>query len=195
MKGKNIQTFDLVFFVIITIMILLLAAMARAQTDTVPEEIKASGGTFTLEKTVTAGGGVNKTTSPLSENGTTGQTVAGGKSTGGNFMLYHGFWTPDIFAPTSANAVIGGRVSTADGSGIKNAAIIIIFPTGEMRTARSSSFGYYSFTDIPVGAAYSFSVSAKRYTFSQPTVIRTIEDDTRDINFIADTQSHLTKIE
>lgn len=187
MKHKIIQKFDLIFLVVITIMILLLALSARAQTvDSPAQEIIASGGTFTLEKAVTAGGGVNKTTSPLSEHGTTGQAVAGEKSTGGNFTLYHGFWTPEALAPTAAAAVVGGQILTATGKGIKNVRVTITFPDGQTQTTVSSSSGYYQFADIPVGEIYIISVMAKRYKFTQPIQVRQIMEDTQDINFIGE---------
>src|SRR5215217_3266213 len=74
-------------------------AFAQTKETETPTEIVASGGSFALEKTVMAGGGQAKQTSPMSESGTTGQTVAGVKSTGGNFTVYSGFWTPESFAP------------------------------------------------------------------------------------------------
>src|SRR5687768_978823 len=85
----------------------------RAQTKDARAEIVASGGAFTLEKVVAAGGGTKKDAAPFNENGTTGQAAAGIRSTGGGFALYSGFWTPDSLAPTAASAVVGGRVLTA----------------------------------------------------------------------------------
>jgi hypothetical protein len=167
-------------------LVLLPALTSRAQTKDTEQQIVASGGTFTLEKTVTAGGGNQMSQSSLQQSGTTGQAVAGVKSTGGNFALYSGFWTPDDFAPTAASAVVGGRILTAYGAGIRNVQITITFPTGETRTTISSTFGYYRFAGIPVGEIYVISVAAKKYTFSQGTQVRTVQDDLQDIDFIAD---------
>jgi hypothetical protein len=169
---------------------LVFAFTARAQKTENAPEIIASGGTFTLEKSVTAGGGSPKQMGSLSENGTTGQSIAGVRSTGGNFSLYAGFWTPDNLAPTAANAVVGGRILTANGAGIRNVQITITFPSGEIRTTTSATFGYYSFAQIPVGGAYVISVSAKKYTFAQASQIRQVQDDLRDVDFTAEeTQS------
>jgi len=164
----------------------LFAFPARAQKIENAPEIIASGGAFTLEKAVTAGGGNAKQSSPLSESGTTGQTVAGIRSTGGQFAVYSGFWTPDGFAPTASNAVVGGRTLTASGLGIRNVQVTITFPSGAIRTAVSGSFGYYRFSDIPVGALYVISVSAKKYTFSESSQVRQVIDDLQDVDFIAD---------
>ena len=163
---------------------LFFAAVFEASAQT--EEIVASGGTFTIHKSVVAGGGRAKQLSPVNEHGTAGQTIAGVRSNGGQFSLYSGFWTPENFAPTAAMAVVSGRVKTADGRGIRNVYVTITFPTGETLTTASSTLGYYSFTEIPSGATYVISVAAKRYAFSQPSQVRQIMEDATDVDFIAD---------
>lgn len=181
MKYKNLQLFDLIFFGVIVLVILLFALSLRAQTS----EIQSSGGAFTLEKQVVAGGGNQVQQSSLNLTGTAGQAIAGYKSSGGNFSLYSGFWTPENFAPTAANVVVGGQVKTADGRGIKNVRVTITFPDGQTRAALSGSFGYYRFAEIPAGETYIFSVAAKRFAFVQASQVRQISDDTQDIDFTA----------
>jgi hypothetical protein len=161
-------------------------AAATAQENRPPAEIVASGGAYVLEKTVAAGGGNVKQAASRNETGTTGQTIAGAKSSGGQFALYSGFWTPDDFAPTAAHVVLGGRILTAAGLGIRNAQITITFPTGETRAAKSTAFGYYRFAEIPSGATYVISVAAKKFAFSNATQIRVVEDETLDLDFVAD---------
>jgi hypothetical protein len=75
---------------------------------------------------------------------------------------------------------------TASGAGIRNVQISITFPSGEVRTTLSSSFGYYRFADVPVGAIYVISVAAKKYSFSEPSQIRQVQDDLPDVDFVAD---------
>lgn len=151
-----------------------------------PAEIVASGGTFALEKTVTAGGGNQMSQASINQSGTTGQAAAGVKSTGGQFSLYSGFWTPDNLAPTAANVVVGGRILTARGAGIRNVQITITFPSGEIRSTVSSAFGYYRFAEIPAGGIYVITVSARKYVFSQLSQIRQVQGDLQDIDFIAE---------
>ena len=182
MKYKNLQLFDLLFFVVIVLLVLHLALPARAQTN----EFLGSGGSFILEKQVVAGGGNQMQQSLMDQSGTAGQAIAGYKSSGGNFSLYSGFWTPENLAPTAANVVVGGQIKTADGRGIKNVLVTITFPGGQTRTAVSGAFGYYRFADIPAGEIYLFSVLAKRFTFAQASQTRQILDDTQDIDFVAD---------
>jgi len=173
----RIKSFGFCFFSLLIINFSLLIG-ANAQT--------ASGGSFTLEKSVTAGGGSRMTQSSLNQSGTTGQPAAGVKSSAANFTLYAGFWTPDNFTPTAATAVVGGRILTASGAGIRNVQVTITFPSGEIRTAVSTTFGYYRFADIPTGNLYVVTVAAKKYTFAQNSQIRDVQDDLQDVDFIAD---------
>ena len=168
--------------VIYIALICLLLVSAKAQTP----EIVASGGQFILEKSVTAGGGNAKQNLSLSENGTSGQTAAGVKSAGGSFTLYSGFWTPGDFAPTAASAVVGGRVLTSYGAGIRSVQITITFPSGEIRSTVSTTLGYYRFAEIPVGGTYVISVAAKKYSFAESSQIRQISGDLQDVDFVAD---------
>ncbi len=168
--------FDLIFYILA--LLLVLAAAAHGQTS--------SGGAYTMTKTVVAGGGSDLQQNQMKAGNTAGQAVAGRTSTGGQFSIYSGFWTPDDFAPTAATATIGGRIRTPDGRGIRNVRVTITSPNGQTQTVLSTSFGYYHFAGIPVGETYVISVAAKKYTFSQSSQIHTILDDTQDIDFIAD---------
>lgn len=188
MKYKK---FDYLFFIIVVLLLMLLGASVRAQTGA-DSELRSSGGTFVLTKSVIAGGGKEKHLAPFNENGTSGQAAAGIRSSGGNFSLYSGFWTPESFAPTAATAVAGGRILTADGRGIRGVIVTILFPGGEMQRAISSNYGYYRFAEIPAGETYVFTVSAKRHTFSQPSQARQIQEDTQDIDFTADAPEPLS---
>src|SRR5437762_14234942 len=64
-----------------------------------------SGGTFTLTKTVIAGGGGSSSGGTFTLDGTIGQSVAGGPADGAPFSIYSGFWTPGI-----AGWGIGGEI-------------------------------------------------------------------------------------
>lgn len=161
---------------------LLLVAVSRGQTA----EIAASGGNFTLEKTVVAGGGNQMQQQNINQNGTTGQTIAGSQSSGGSYTIQSGFWTPDNFAPTSATATIAGRVIAPDRRGIRNAVVTITYPNGTIQRALTGNFGYYSFAEIPVGEIYVISVASKRFSFNQPTLVINLISDETDINFVAD---------
>ena len=77
---------------------------------------------------------------------------------------------------------------TAGGAGIRNARLTLVAPNGETRSAVTSSFGFYRFDDVPVGATYVISISAKRYPFSPQSVLVTVSDKISDVDFMGDPQ-------
>lgn len=85
-----------------------------------------------------------------------------------------------VLAPTSANVTVGGRVVTSNGRGVPNTEVLMTDNLGQTRIARTSSFGYYRFTDVPAGATYIFSVRHKIYTSTPLAVF--VEDEHDDIN-------------
>jgi len=148
--------------------------------------VAQTGGNFAVTQSVIAsGGGQNTSGGGFSTDGTLGQPLAGESSAGGIFGLRGGFWTSDV-APTAANVSVSGRVRTANGGGIRNVIVILTGANGVIRTAQTGTFGYFKFENVEVGATYIISVSAKRYSFSQPTIIRTIQEEIADLEFIAD---------
>lgn len=186
----KLNRFEIFFYIVVVVLILLLVASARAQKEeekNSTDEFRASGGIFTLEKAIVAGGGLAKHSAARDEHGTTGQTVAGNLSSGGTFRLYSGFWTPDVFfAPTAATVIVSGRVTAADNRGIRNALVTVTFPNGETRTIISGASGRFAFGEIETGGTYVFSVSSKRFTFSNPARILSVNEARDDVNFVAD---------
>lgn len=145
-----------------------------------------SGGGYEITQSVVASGGQNVAGGNFSLDGTTGQSAAGNALNGSPFAVTTGFWNFTPLAPSAANVAIGGRVRTADGNGIRNVRISLTAPNGETRFAVTAAFGYYRFDDISVGETYVISVSAKKFTFSQPTIIRSIFEEISDLDFVAD---------
>lgn len=91
----------------------------------------------------------------------------------------------EVQAGTTAAAVsVGGRVTTSNGRGIRNVRITLSDSGGNVRTAITSSFGYYSFEDIPAGETYIITANAKRFTFSQPSRVLSVVDNAVDVDFI-----------
>jgi uncharacterized repeat protein (TIGR01451 family) len=95
-----------------------------------------------------------------------------------------------ILPPTAASVTVSGRVSTADGYGVRNAIVTLSDLRGGSRTARSSTFGYFFFEDVPAGDTYLVAVSAKRYSFT-PRMI-SVTDEIQDLDFIADWYDEIT---
>ncbi|MGH9947398.1 MAG: hypothetical protein ACRD6X_09375 [Pyrinomonadaceae bacterium] len=86
-----------------------------------------------------------------------------------------GLWQHPAIVPTAANVRISGRVMTNSGFGVRNALITLTDDSGNVFSARSSTFGYYSFDSVAAGQSYVVNVSAKSYQFS-PTVLSVTDD-------------------
>ena len=146
-----------------------------------------SGGTFAITQSVIAGGGVQGATGgTFSLDGTPGQAVAGDAMTGTNFAVTSGFWNFTPLGPTAASVTVGGRVRTSAGQGIQNAVVTLMSQNGSMLHARSSSFGYYRIEGVTAGETYIASISARRFTFAQPTIVVRVVDEISDLDFVAE---------
>lgn len=93
----------------------------------------------------------------------------------------------NVSASTAATVSVGGRILTAEGRGIRNVRVSMTDKNGNTQTAISSSLGYYRFEDVPVGETYIFSVTARQYNFVQSTQVVAIQENTDNLNFVADT--------
>ena len=89
-------------------------------------------------------------------------------------------------APSAASVSVGGRVTDSVGRAIGGVTVTLTDRDGESRIARTNPFGYYTFTEVLAGETYVFTLSAKRYRFSQSPIIRTIGDEATDVDFVAD---------
>ena len=100
-----------------------------------------------------------------------------------------GGWGLEFLGSTAANASISGRVTTADGMGIRNARVVI---TGnslvEPLIAQTGSFGYFTLDGLQTGETYVVTVNSTRFTFSTPSRVISLVDNVVDADFIADPQ-------
>jgi hypothetical protein len=64
-----------------------------------------------------------------------------------------------------------------------NTSVNLTDQLGVTRTARTNSFGFYSFDDVRVGPSYVLQPVSTRYTFS-PQII-TLAGDLEGVNFVA----------
>lgn len=96
-----------------------------------------------------------------------------------------------VLTPSAAGASIEGRVSTVNGTGISRAVVEI---TGgqlsQPMRVLTNGFGFFKFEDIEVGHTYIVSVSAKRYTFAEPSRVVSLVDNLGDIDFVAEGQNN-----
>ena len=98
---------------------------------------------------------------------------------------------PDIGAdeivPSAAGASISGRVVTAYGQGIRN--VIVTVEGGNLIQpvyCVTGPFGYYRFDDLPAGQTYVVTVSAKRFTFANPTRAVNLDDELLNFDFVSE---------
>jgi hypothetical protein len=145
----------------------------------------ASGGSFTLEKSVVATGGGTSSNGALSVTGTTAQAAAGTTSSGSSLVHRSGFWVPDQMAATAAEVSVGGRVTTAGGAGIRNVVVTLTDSSGTSRKVVTGSFGMYRFTNVEVGGVYILTVTSKKYVFANPTQIVAVNDELTNLDFLA----------
>ncbi|MET0753256.1 MAG: carboxypeptidase-like regulatory domain-containing protein [Pyrinomonadaceae bacterium] len=142
---------------------------------------------FKLDQAVVAAGGGTSTTNVYKIEGTIAQPVAGKTVSNASYTIRSGFFTPPPFGATAALAKISGRVTTFDGRGIRNVTILLSNGGGSLpRSARTSSFGYFTFEDVPVGEVYILTIRPKQFRFSQNSQVISLFDDVTDISFIAD---------
>jgi Concanavalin A-like lectin/glucanases superfamily/Cohesin domain/Carboxypeptidase regulatory-like domain len=91
--------------------------------------------------------------------------------------------TVTLTGPTAANVTVSGRVLTTDGRGLTNAIVTMTDASGNVRSYRTGSFGYFNFDEVEAGQTYVFSVNSKLYTFA-PQILP-INDDVSDLIFTA----------
>jgi len=83
---------------------------------------------------------------------------------------------------TATGASISGRIQIETGQSLVNATVSISDGDGFVRTARSSSFGYYRFDDIPIGRNYILKVDSRHYNFN-PRFINVVDNLTQ-VDFV-----------
>jgi hypothetical protein len=84
---------------------------------------------------------------------------------------------------TAAGVSISGRVVTPAGDGVRGARVTLTDGAGNARTALTSSFGFYSFSDVTAGQVVVVSVSAKRYSFVAQVL--NVSEAVENLNFTA----------
>jgi hypothetical protein len=90
-----------------------------------------------------------------------------------------------IKSARAAIVSVAGRVTTANRRGISRALIRMTDGKGVVRATYTNSFGYYSFADVEVGQTVIFDVRSKRYNFTQPTQVVSLDGNSSRVNFTA----------
>jgi hypothetical protein len=88
--------------------------------------------------------------------------------------------------PTAAIVSISGRVQLENGIGVSGAVLTLTeLSTGTVLSSRTSPFGYYTFTDLPVGETYVLTVNRKGMTIANTPLNFTLMEELVDLNFTA----------
>jgi uncharacterized delta-60 repeat protein len=113
---------------------------------------------------------------------TDGKIVVVGQNSGSLFAIAR---LLGVGIPTAAGATVSGNVTTASGAGIQNVVVTLTnAATGDTRETKTKRHGEFVFKNVRLGG-YLISVSAKKYTFNQPSIFVSVRDDVSDITFVA----------
>jgi len=88
-----------------------------------------------------------------------------------------------VNAAAVPNVSISGRVTTPNGQALRNAIVTLTDANNVRRTATTSSFGNYGFTDVRGGETYFLAVASKRFRFASRTVT-VLSSDLTAVDFI-----------
>jgi hypothetical protein len=97
-------------------------------------------------------------------------------------------------APTAATVSVSGYVTTTLGRGISGIQLSLTDSQGITRTASTTTGGYYRFEDVQAGETYILTATGKRYSFSQPVQVLNINEETNQVNFIANSEKRLKRV-
>jgi hypothetical protein len=117
--------------------------------------------------------------------------MVGRALSGAAVTLSHNTISGCTLAPTAATVSISGYATSHTGRGIVNVRLSLTDSKGEVRTATTNAFGYYQFDDVQAGETYILSTAGKHYTFSQPMQVLNVNEETSEVNFIANSEKRL----
>ena len=98
----------------------------------------------------------------------------------GSVNAYLFLVTPGI--TSAASVSVAGRVSTADGAGMRGAFVTLIDANGVSIRTMTNAFGYYSFAGVQSGAAYVATVESRRFRFAARLL--SVTDALTDLDFV-----------
>ncbi len=79
---------------------------------------------------------------------------------------------------------VAGRLMSMNGNPINNVTVVMQDENQNTRFVLSNGFGYYNFTGVPEGAAYTISLSSKRFTFSPESQTVGVTGEVLNIDFL-----------
>ncbi len=95
-------------------------------------------------------------------------------------------FTGQELSPTAAPVSISGRITDANGRGVKNVRILVTDPlSGEAFFAMTTSFGYYTVPNLQVSRLYVVSANSRRYIFAPDSRTIILNDNFAGSDFVA----------
>lgn len=91
-----------------------------------------------------------------------------------------------ILGPTASDVAVAGRVLDGTGRGIRNVYVFLTDQQGHIHSALTGPFGYYQFTSVTSGQTCVIAVAAKRFSFSDPVRVITVNTEMTGVDFVAD---------
>ena len=88
----------------------------------------------------------------------------------------------NVLNPNASGIQVSGRVTTADGRGLRNATVTMTDQNGIAHSVSTSSFGYYTFTEVTAGQTYRIGVASRLYRFATREL--QVTDSLTDVNFV-----------
>jgi len=86
---------------------------------------------------------------------------------------------------SAADATISGRVVDSYGRAVASASITVQDLVGNKKIVYTNTFGYYTTPGLEVGQLYVLTVSARRFTFANPSMVISLTDNFSGANFTA----------
>ena len=80
-----------------------------------------------------------------------------------------------------ATGSISGRVVSPSGAGLRSVIVSLTDAQGVKRTATTTSFGFYTFTDVAPGPNYVIRITSRQYRFTSQTM--QFNDDLTNVDF------------
>ncbi|HMM79068.1 MAG TPA: SdrD B-like domain-containing protein [Pyrinomonadaceae bacterium] len=154
-----------------------------------PQDSANGGPLFGLRKTVldqTSQNGFDEGSDSDGDYDSSGNYLQIPVTTGNPGDNNHNYDFGFVLAPSAAPVSVTGRITTANGNGIRNVRVMLTEEDGTMHYAITGSFGYFAFENIESGQGVVVSVSAKRYTFAQPSRFISLEDNISDADWVSE---------
>ena len=88
----------------------------------------------------------------------------------------------NVLNPNVSGIEVSGRVRTPDGRGLRNATVTLVDQNGIAHSVSTSSFGYYTFTEVTAGQTYTIGVASRLYRFATRELH--VTDSLTDVDFV-----------